>query len=326
MERNFDAVTFSVSRHMRRFDAGARDLVVECIGVDPHDRLYPGSQRVKGSHSLWFSRIQKDLLEAIGKANDERSIDLVFIYGGYGQIAPETLRSIRSLGIPIAILSLDDKHSFLGNRRGGPYGREGLVNSYDVHLTNSLECVRWYVSEGVPAFYFPQGIDPELCEPVDGPRDIEVSFVGQAYGFRLRFIKSLRRAGIPVQCFGRGWENGTVEDQFDLYRRSRINLGIGATGLMERMTCIKARDFEVPASGTLYITTYDHELANLFIIGKEILCYRNDVDCVELLRFYLQNPEEAEHIACAGRARCLAAHTWTHRMVSVLKWMGILVS
>lgn len=323
-DRSFDAATFSVSRHMRGFDHGMADLVAHSSGVDPRDQLDSAFYRVRGSWSDWFARLQMDLLDAVTTAHRARPIDLLFIYGGYGQIAPETLGRIRSLGIPVAILSLDDKHSFLGNRRGGPYGPDGLVNCYDVHLTNSLGCVSWYVAEGVPAFYFPQGFDPEFFGRADGLRDIEVGFVGQAYGYRLEFIRALRRAGVPVQCFGSGWENGIVEDRINVFCRSRINLGIGATGLTDKMTCIKGRDFETAASGGVYLTTFDPDLANLFTVGKEILCYRNEVDCVEQIRYYLQNPEEAERIGRAGRERCLAEHTWTHRMASLLRWMGIL--
>jgi spore maturation protein CgeB len=153
-----------------------------------------------------------------------------------------------------------------------------------------------------------------------------VSFLGGAYGYRLEFINKLKAANIPIECFGAGWggPERIAKDPLDVYCRSIINLGIGYTGAAESMTCIKGRDFEVPGLGSLYLTMYDPELARLYDIGKEILCYRDAIDCIELIRYYLENPEEAAEIAHAGRQRCMREHTWWNRMEGMLKWMGIL--
>ena len=108
-----------------------------------------------------------------------------------------------------------------------------------------------------------------------------------------------------------------------MYSRARINLGIGGTGVSERVMCVKGRDFEVTACGGLYLTSYNPELALLYDIGKEILCYTNEFDCVELVRYYLQRPEEAKAIAAAGRARCLRDHTWERRFEDLFTWMDL---
>jgi spore maturation protein CgeB len=90
------------------------------------------------------------------------------------------------------------------------------------------------------------------------------------------------------------------------------------------MTCVKYRDFTIPATGSLYVTTYDPELAQLFDIGREIVCYRNEFDCAELIRYYLDNPAECEDIGRAGRERCIREHRWVNRLEGLLRWMGIL--
>ena len=50
------------------------------------------------------------------------------------------------------------------------------------------------------------------------------------------------------------------------------------------MTCIKGRDFEVNAIDNLYLTMFDPELTRHFDVGREILCYRDAIDCIELIR------------------------------------------
>ena len=77
-------------------------------------------------------------------------------------------------------------------------------------------------------------------------------------------------------------------------------------------------------SGNLLLTLYDAELARLWCVGREILCYYNEIDCIEQIRYYLERPTEAQAIGQAARERALREHTWTHRMLDLLRWMGIL--
>ena len=321
--RSFDTIIFNLARHRIGFEGGERDLVAFSMGLYPELRtLLP--PRFRAPFLEWRTRLQSDLLEAARLAHSERPIDLCLAYGSYQQFEPETLRAIRAMGVPVALLCLDEKHAYWERPRGIPNGQKPLIGSCDVHLTSSFECLRWYMSEGAAGFYFPQAVDPEIYQPTGVERDIPVSFVGQRYGVREERIQALRNLGIEVQCFGPGWEHGPTKDPIEVYLRSRVNLGMGETGESDRMTCIKGRDFQVPGTGSLYLTTYDPELAWLFDIGKEILCYRNEIDCAQQIRYYLANPEHAEAIAKAGRARCLAQHTWTRRLEGLLRWMGIL--
>jgi hypothetical protein len=274
----------------------------------------------------WRDSLQKDLVQAFESAHAEEPIDLVFAYASHYELEPRTLDRIRAQGVPVAVLCLDDKHVFAEDPSlGHPNGQEPLIGSVDVHLTNSIECVRWYLAKGVAAYYMPQGIDPTLYPPDEGEPLIDVSFMGQRYGMRGAFIDALRRSGVEVDCYGPGWGRVVSHDEkVRIYSRSRINLGIGGVGYSDRITCVKGREFEVAAAGGLYLTTYDPELPRLFEIGREILCYRNEIDCVELIRYYLENEQAAREIAAAGRQRCLKSHTWGARMAELLGWMGIL--
>ena len=326
LDHHFDAILFSYTRHWQGFLEGHTDLVSYSLGLNEANRsLRYELRRARDKVKPWRAQLQEDILTAVSKAHSERPIDLCFVYGSYIELAPETLKAIRGIGIPVALWWLDEKHAFWGDSEDTPGGQEPLIGSADVHVTNSLEAVRWYMAEGIAAYFMPQGIDTDFYSPRNVEKDIPVSFVGQAYGYRHDFIRFLREAGIPVQCFGRGWEQ-EADDAIDIFRRTRINLGLGGTGWSPRLTCIKGRDFEVSSTGGLYLTTYNPELIHLFEIGREILCYWNEIDCVEQIRYYLDRTEEVERIARAGRTRCLREHTWTHRFVGLLRWMGILES
>ena len=107
--------------------------------------------------------------------------------------------------------------------------------------------------------------------------------------------------------------------------RSCINLSMGGIGYSEALTNVKTRDFEIPGTGGgVYLTSFNPDLAQHFEVGREILCYRNRNEMVELIRYYLSHPEQAREIAMRGRARCLADHRWLYRYRHVCQVLGIL--
>jgi hypothetical protein len=273
----------------------------------------------------WRPRLQRDLLDAFHQAHAEKPVDLVFAYGNHFEFDPETFRAISAAGVPVVDLCLDDKHIFLPKPVPWPNGQKPLIGSVDVHLTNSPDSMRWYLGEGVPAYFMPQGVDTEIFRHLEVEKTIDVLFVGQRYGMRARLVDAIRAAGVEVECYGSGWGTRRISDEemIEKYNRARVNLGIGGTGASERMTCIKGRDFEVPATGSLYLTSYNPELAPLYGIGSEIVCYANEIDCVELVRYYLEQSDEAEQIAARGHERTLRDHTWEKRLHDLATWMEI---
>lgn len=320
--RSFDAVSFDLLRHHAAFLRGETDLVSASLGVNPDAR---SSVEMKlTEYAEWRKKLQSDIIAAVQRLHSSQPLDLCFVYGCYTEFDPKTLQAIRDMGIPVALMWLDEKHAYGERPLGIPNGQKPMIGACDVHLTNTFSATRWYMAEGAAAYYFPEAADPEIFKPTGQKKDIPVSFVGQRYGLRTKFVEWLREQRIPVQCFGPGWENGPVKDNAEIYARSLINLGIGYTGKSSRVTCLKGRDFEVPMAGAAYLTTYDYELAWHFHIGKEVLCFLNEIDCVQQLRYYLQNPQEVERIGAAARSRSLAEHTWTYRFEGLLRWLGIL--
>lgn len=288
---------------------------------------YVSEGRRNSADLEWRTQLQDDLLNAFLKAHEETPVDLVFAYGSYTHFDPQTFNRMKATGVPIALMWLDDKHTFLPNSRlPYPSGQKPLIGAVDVHPTNSIETVRWYLAEGMAAFYFAEGCNPDLGVDLKEEKTYDVTFVGKCYGPRSEFVGKLAKAGINIECFGPGWPNGPVpdDDMVRIYKRSWINLGIGGVRYSDRITCLKGRDFDIPATGSAYLTTYDPELARMFYIGKEILCYRNEIDCIEQIRYYLDRPEELEAIGRAAQVRCLREHSWMHRLTGLLRWMGIL--
>lgn len=274
-----------------------------------------------------YLKQQDFILERFIEADRISPFDLVLVYATNAQVSYETLSKISGRGPLVALMCLDDKHSFEDRRpvRSWPSGQVPLIGSVHVHLTNSRECVRWYDCADACALYWPEGANPEFGYAPEVEKDIAVSFIGRKYGYRLELVNKIRKQEIEVVCFGHGWENTSVSDMemFMIFARSKINLGFGYVGVSRNLTCLKARDFDVTGSGNFYLTTYDAELAECFDIGREIACYRNEMECAELIRYYLENDHLRHSIAEAGRKRVLREHSWGHRLDSLITWAGI---
>jgi hypothetical protein len=270
-----------------------------------------------------------EFLSAVLNAHRERPIDWIFVYGSGIEVSSNTIRRIREeTGVPTVNMCLDDKQSWsepwMGDHRGGQVdiGRE-----FDISWTSARVACEWYLVEGARPIYLPEGFDSRTYRPVDTPVDLPVSFCGGAYGFRPSVIRYLRAHDVDVHAFGQGWakESRWTNDFATIFCRSAVNLGMGGVGYSEMLTNVKGRDFEVPGTGGgVYLTSYNPDLAQHFVIGREILCYRHRDEMLELLRHYLAHPSEAREIAVRARERSLKEHRWLNRFEKICRILGVL--
>jgi hypothetical protein len=195
-------------------------------------------------------------------------------------------------------------------------GTRGIAPWLSLALTDAAECTAWYEAIGTKSAFFPEASDPELFQPCGEPKRHDVAFVGASYGIRGKLVDALRRAGVDVRAYGNGWPNGRIptDDVPALFSRSRIVLGCGTVGHCEDFVALKLRDFDAPMTGSLYVTNDNPDLEALFDVGRELVTFADVDDAVAKVRHYLRHDDEREHVAAAGRARCVADHTWDQRV------------
>ena len=108
----------------------------------------------------------------------------------------ESLRELRDrIGVPLVAMCLDDKQSWSGPTIGSQ--RPGMIDIakwLDIAWTSSTVATEWYLVEGGNPVYLPEGFDPSVYRPMKIDRDIPVSFIGEAYGFRQSFVGFLGQA------------------------------------------------------------------------------------------------------------------------------------
>ena len=195
------------------------------------------------------------------------------------------------------------------------------------------------------------------------PYQYDVTFVGKTYGIRRQVIFTLKEAGINVQTWGEGWENGRAqqEEMIRIVNQSQINLNLANTSkrvwglekpiriiekrsesLGRRMrravgwfydprldsepdehSQIKARNFEVPGCGGFLLTDMADNLAEYYDIGHEIVCFDNLRDLIDKIRYYLSHPGERVGIAESGFQRTLRDHTYEKRFREIFSKIGL---
>lgn len=270
----------------------------------------------------------KHVLPAVLRAHREQPIDWIFCYGGGQDTSPAVMRQITAeIGVPIVNMSLDDKQGWAGRWTGEcRTGAVDITEAFDLYMTSARVACEWHLVEGGRSIYLPEGFSAAAYKPRLVQQDIEVSFVGAAYGVRVELVRYLQQRGIAVRAFGTGWPGtGWADDPVEIFNRSRINLGMGGIQYSDMLTNVKGRDFEIPATGGgLYLTSFNADLAQHFEVGREIVCYRSRDDMLELTRHYLAHPAEAQMIAQRARERSMREHRWLHRYQKILSVIGVL--
>jgi hypothetical protein len=316
------------SYHHYNWENGALKPSLEKFGrVRHYDWFDKFNHSGKDWHKSQKAAMNRDLIRQVNTWMAEEKADVIFTYLSGELVEPETLQAIRSHGIPLINLALNDKEHFVGKvRNGRAWGARDICRHFDLCWTSTEDALVKYCVEGALPIHLPEGANPQIHKPYNLGKTIDVSFVGQCYGNRADVIETLLEQGIAVETYGLGWPHGQLatEEMVKMYSRSKINLGFGGIAGYKETFCLKGRDFEIPMSGGLYLTEDHPELHFAFQPGKEILTYSGTDDLIAKIRYYLQHPDEAESIRKKGYERALREHTWEMRFEKIFRLIGIL--
>lgn len=272
-------------------------------------------------------KLNQSLIEKFHQINSIEKIDVVIgQFSGY-TIMPETIDEIKAGGAITINWTFDDKLNFKGKKMFGVQSSPaGLCDAVDITLTSNPSAIRQYWSFGGLSMFVPEAAEHNFFKR-SNQKKYKVTFVGARYGNRPKFISDLKKYGVDVECFGVGWKNGEISDirMAEIFSQSLINIGMSEIGYSKKLCCLKARDFEIPLCGSLYLTSYHSDLDLVYEIGKEILVYRNAKDCAALIKKILNNPLEYESISKEGFRRASLNHTYEARWSVVFKKIGAII-
>lgn len=167
-------------------------------------------------------------------------------------------------------------------------------------------------SDGIEnASWLPLACDPEIHGKRKVDLRYDLAFVGNGFPGERERLLSLIQHRFPKTFVG----NRYLDEMAEIYSASKI---VFNRSLLDDLNM---RVFEGLCSGALMITNSLPESsgqAELFQGQKHLVNYSNDDQLWEVMEYYLHHDAERLKIAEAGRQEVLRAHTYRHRMESML--------
>jgi spore maturation protein CgeB len=208
------------------------------------------------------------------------------------------------------------------------------IEAYDLFFTKERYAMRSLEQVGLrnlaylPMYCVPSAHHPVTPTPDEAQRyGTPISFVGNRYPYRERFVKALR--DYPLKLWGSGWT--AAEDPLvraiagpAVFGREKLlvyaasTLSLNHHHPMNDIVGVNTRTFELAAAGACQVVDLKDDLLELFKPGEEIVGYRDLGELRRQLDVHLEHPDEARAIGANARRRALAEHTLRHRIETML--------
>ena len=146
-----------------------------------------------------------ELIKQVEAAHAIAPLDLFFSYLWDACVTPETIDAIGALGVPTVNWYCNG--SFQLNLV------EQISPHFDFCLVPEKFRLKDYEAMGAHPIYCQEAANSDFYKPVDVPYDLDVAFVGMAYGERPAAVAGLIEQGIDVRVWGPLWTRFTREGQ-----------------------------------------------------------------------------------------------------------------
>jgi spore maturation protein CgeB len=205
-----------------------------------------------------------------------------------------------------------------------PFPENETYSAYDLMISSLPNFVNYYRNRGLAAERNLLGFEPAVLDKVQvRERGVPLSFVGSitsdhATRFELidrlaretdikiwgRLLSVPRLSPVMARYQGEAWG----QDMFRVLGRSKITVNQHID--IAENYANNMRLFEATGMGTLLVTDWKDNIAELFEPGKEVVCYKSVGECLELIDHYSRNETERAAIAAAGQRRTLQSHSY----------------
>lgn len=210
------------------------------------------------------------------------------------------------------------------------------IKHFDYFTTSDYYALMNYHSEGIEnAIHCPFGFNDNIYKKLNVEKIYDVSFVGGYSGYREWIIHLLKKNGINVNVFGRGWGTKgrwiSLEEMVMIFNQSKINLNLSndlsrdyrfllyalhspkavkkTLRLKKNREMIKGRHYEINACGGFQLSYFVPGLNLVYEIDKEIAVYEDPASLPRHINLFLKNDDYIKSIAENGYKRSLAEHS-----------------
>jgi spore maturation protein CgeB len=282
--------------------------------------------------------MNRQLLDAVTRAKADVCFFMLFT----DEIKKQTIETIQNQGKTVIVNWFTDDHW-----RFEEYSQQWAPLFHWVVTTDQVSIEKYRRMGHNNVILSQWGANHFLYKHFDVPTEYGVTFVGQVHSNRENIVNKLKRSGIGVECWGKGWPNGRLsqEEMIKVFSKSKINLNFSessiafnakqiakiflrrraddtfrvknpndmlsflTTMLHKHQSQIKGRNFEIPMAGGFLLTQYVDGIENYFLPGKEIETFESKGELCDKIRYYLTHDKERELIRQAGYERAVREHT-----------------
>ena len=271
-------------------------------------------------NNLWKSKDQ-GLLSLYNQVIELASKnDILINYNGWN-LHPKLLEHLNTYNI----------YSFYDDPESSNKQSKHIAPHYDATLCGNISSQSQYKAWGCEKVaWIPISLIP-LAEQTIAPEMIEQSYRSKRTNdlilccghnpWRTQRLSQLKAAFPDAKYFGHGWDSGWVDQQQlnALYLNTKIGWNIhNSTGP------INHRLYSLPAYGILQIADNKYPLGKIYQLDKEVIGFNTIEEAIQLTRYYLKNPDEAQKIAVAGYQRYQKDYTpaavWQRLIKQIKQW------
>lgn len=215
--------------------------------------------------------------------------------------------------------------------RPGQINVAWVISHFSVKFPENIDLVacasqkytKYLLEHGTKAIYIPQFTNVDRFYPQTSTETRyhhKLLFIGNSRGIYRDCVKYAVEHKLPLSLFGKGWWKYPVSevlkgeyisnDELNLYYS---NADIVLNDHYEHMRAegfISNRIFDVTACKGFIISDYMPEIEEIY--GDSIPMYKNEAQFVELIRYYLEHPQERREKAQKAHEITLAHFTADH--------------
>ncbi len=253
-------------------------------------------------------------------------------------VKPEALRRLHRMGVVRYCFFPD---TAIANSRYLPHA----IREYDwIFTTKSFGPRDFREQFGIQnCSFLPHAFDPIVHHPrtptaeEDKMFGCDVSFIGSWSPKKQKLLEDLvhLRPGLSLKVWGNSWQNLPRSSPLRPYAQfqpvvgigyataiscSKINLGLLREGLPGASSgdLITSRTFHIPACGGLLLHERTTDVLQIFEENESCVCFEGAHELASKIDEFLKDRERCRAVAARGRGVVLAAHSWDHRVSTIL--------
>jgi hypothetical protein len=309
---------------------------LRALGIETHRLELPLAHRRPRHRVGKAVRLAPRVFPALGQATQHTlirralSLELDLVISVDASWHPATIAALRRGGVRTCLWYPDA----VANLGGGLVA----LSPYDALFFKEPVLVERFVRMlDLPAYYLPEACNPMWhnipADADDGPceADGHVIVAGNMYGTRVRTLRLLIDAGIPLLLYGKpipprfrepaitAVHTGRYVAKAEKARVFRRAAAVLNTMHPAEFDGVNVRLFEATGCGATVLTEHRPEVPALFEPGREILSYTSINELIDHAKRLTTEPGSARALGDAASARAHLEHTYAHRLTRLLE-------